>query len=97
MSKDRYGNEIVSMPDKLIQWETKALSDSSYRYAQPLKVQLEKGTHELEITVSEGSFLLGNVTLTAPETVAEYTGSSPAPGSELITIQGENFYLRNDS
>lgn len=97
MSKDRYGNEIVSMPDKLIQWETKALSDSSYRYAQPLKVQLEKGTHELEITVSEGSFLLGNVTLSAPETVAEYTGSSPAPGSELITIQGENFYLRNDS
>ncbi len=97
MSKDRYGNEIVSMPDKLIQWETKALSDSSYRYAQPLKVQLEKGTHELEITVSEGSFLLGNVTLSAPETVAEYTGSSPASGSELITIQGENFYLRNDS
>lgn len=97
MSKDRYGNEIVSMPDKLIQWETKALSDSSYRYAQPLKVQLEKGTHELEITVSEGSFLLGNVTLSAPETVAEYTGSSPAPGSGLITIQGENFYLRNDS
>lgn len=97
MSKDRYGNEIVSMPDKLIQWETKALSDSSYRYAQPLKVQLEKGTHELEITVSEGSFLLGNVTLSAPETVAEYTVSSPAPGSELITIQGENFYLRNDS
>lgn len=97
MSKDRYGNEIVSMPDKLIQWETKALSDSSYRYAQPLKVQLEKGTHELEITVSEGSFLLGNVTFSAPETVAEYTGSSPAPGSELITIQGENFYLRNDS
>ncbi len=97
MSKDRYGNEIVSMPDKLIQWETKALSDSSYRYAQPLKVQLEKGTHELEIMVSEGSFLLGNVTLSAPETVAEYTGSSPAPGSELITIQGENFYLRNDS
>lgn len=33
---------------------TKAVSDSSYRYATPLKVQLEKGTHELEISVSEG-------------------------------------------
>lgn len=97
VSKDRYGNEIVSMPDKLIQWENKELSDSSYRYAQPLKVELEKGTHELEIVVSEGSFLLGNVTLAAPETVAEYTGSQAAPGSELITIQGENFYIRNDS
>lgn len=97
VSKDRYGNEIVSMPSKLIQWENKELSDSSYRYAQPLKVELEKGIHELEITVSEGSFLLGNVTLSAPEKVAEYTGSQTAAGSELITIQGENFYMRNDS
>ena len=97
ISTDRYGNEIVSMPSKLIRWETKAVSDSSYRYAKPLKVQLEKGTHELEISVSEGSFLLGNVSLQAPERGAEYTASSRAEGSELITIQGENFYLRNSS
>lgn len=97
VSNDRYGNEIVSMPSKLIQWESKELSDSSYRYMQPLKVQLEQGIHELEIAVSEGSFLLGNITLAPPEEVAEYTGSQAAPGSELITIQGENFYIRNDS
>lgn len=97
VSLDRYGNEIVSMPSKLIQWETKYLGDSSYRYAVPLKVELEKGSHELEIHVSEGSFLLGNVTLYAPEKVPEYTGSPEAPGEALITIQGENFYLRNDS
>lgn len=97
VSKDRYGNEIVSMPSKLIQWESKELSDSSYRYMQPLKVQLEKGTHELEIAVSEGSFLLGNITFSAPEEIEEYAGSQAAPGNELITIQGENFYIRNDS
>lgn len=97
VSKDRYGNEIVSMPSKLIQWESKELSDSSYRYMQPLKVQLEEGTHELEIAVSEGSFLLGNITFSAPEEIEEYTGSQAAPGNELITIQGENFYIRNDS
>ncbi len=96
-SLDRYGNEIVSMPSKLIQWESKYLGDSSYRYAQPLKVELEKGSHVLEIEVSEGKFLLGNITLEAPEDVPEYTGSRQAPGSELITIQGEKFYLRNDS
>ncbi len=96
-SLDRYGNEIVSMPSKLIQWESKYLSDSSYRYAGPLKVELEKGSHELEIQVSEGSFLLGNVALCAPEEVPEYTGSQKAPGDMLITIQGEKFYLRNDS
>lgn len=96
-SLDRYGNEIVSMPEKLIRWETKAVGDSSYRYAEPLKLELEKGTHEMEIGVSEGSFLLGDVTLQAPETVAAYTGSEKAEGSALITIQGEDFYLRNDS
>lgn len=97
VSVDRYGNEIVSMPSKLIQWESKYLGDSSYRYAQPLKVELEKGSHELEIGVSEGSFLLGDITLYAPKKVPEYTGSQEAPGSLLTTIQGENFYTRNDS
>lgn len=96
-SLDRYGNEIVSMPEKLIQWESKLLGDSSYRYAQPLKVELEKGSHELEILVSEGNFLLGDVVLQKPETVPEYTGSQEAPGNQLIILQGERFYLRNDS
>lgn len=96
-SLDRYGNEIVSMPEKLIRWETKAVSDGSYRYAEPLKLELEKGTHTLEIGVSEGSFLLGDVTLQAPEETAAYTGSEKAEGSGLITIQGEDFYIRNDS
>lgn len=97
ISLDRYGNEIVSMPDKLIRWENKYLSDASYRYSQPLMVELQKGTCELEIAVSEGNFLLGNIYLSAPVQVADYTGSERAAGKELITIEGEDFYLRNDS
>ncbi len=94
---DRYGNEIVTLPDKKIQWESKYLMDASYRYSQPLAVELEEGTHTLEITVNEGRFLLGNISLSAPESVAEYTGSHVAEGDELIVIQGEDFYERNDS
>lgn len=97
ISLDRYGNEIVTMPDKLIQWENKNLSDASYRYSQPLNIELTQGTHELMILVSEGNFLLGNLYLQQPETIPEYTGSQKAEGDELITIQGEDFYLRNDS
>ena len=97
VSHDRYGNEIVSLPDKLIQWERKYLSDASYRRSQPLPVELEQGTHQLEISVSEGQFLLGNICLQAPAEVPVYTGSEKAQGSELITIQGEDFYQRNDS
>lgn len=96
-SVDRYGNEIVTMPDKLIQWENKALSDASYRYSQPLSIELTQGVHELVIAVSEGNFLLGNLYIQKPLTVPAYTGSQKAEGDELITIQGEDFYLRNDS
>lgn len=94
---DRYGNEIVALPDKRIAWEGKFLSDGSYRHALPLKVELEQGTHELEISVSEGSFLLGNITLQAPEEVPAYGGFQKAQGSELIVVQAEDFYLRNAS
>lgn len=97
ISYDRYGNEIVALPDKLIRWENKYLSDASYRRAQPLSVELEAGVHELEIAVSEGQFLLGNISLEAPWEVVPYAGSEKAPGAELITIEGERFYWRNDS
>ena len=94
---DRYGNEIVALPDKLIRWESKYLGDASYRYSTPLKLELTAGTHEFEIVVKEGTLLLGNLTLTAPQTVTEYTGSEKAEGSELIIIEAEDFAERNDS
>ncbi len=94
---DRYGNEIVSLPDKLIRWESKDLSDASYRYSEPLSVQLEAGTHTFGIDVREGTILLGNITLKAPKAVPEYTGSQKASGNALITIEAEDFTERNDS
>ena len=96
-SVDRYGNEIVTVPDKLIQWERKYLSDSSYRRSRPLTLELEAGSHEIRLTVNEGNFLLGGLVLTAPEQIPEYTGSQKAEGGELIEIQGEDFTYRNDS
>jgi len=96
-SVDRYGNEIVMVPDKLIQWETKYLSDGSYRRSLPLCLELEAGTHEIELDVLEGNFLLGGLTLAAPVEIPEYTGSQTASGSALIPIQAEEFTYRNDS
>lgn len=94
---DRYGNEIVSLPDKLIRWEHKEVMDASYRYSDPLLVELTKGVHELELNIQEGTLLLGNVSLSAPVNVPEYTGSQKAEGDALITIEAEDFYQRNDS
>lgn len=94
---DRYGNEIVSLPDKKIQWETKAAMDASYRYSEPLLVELTEGTHDLELVMQEGTVLLGNISLSKKEEVPAYTGSNKAEGDALITIEAEDFTERNDS
>ena len=94
---DRYGNEIVSLPDKLIRWEHKEVMDASYRYSDPLPVELTAGVHKLELNIQEGTLFLGNISLEAPGDVAEYAGSTKAEGNALITIEAEDFYQRNDS
>ncbi len=96
-SYDRYGNEVVTVPDKVIQWEEKYLMDSSYRHSSALNVELTAGTHEITLIVDEGTFLLGNITLTAPTETAEYTGSQVAEGDAIIEIQGEDYAYTNDS
>lgn len=96
-SIDRYGNEIVTMPDKDVRWEHKKLSDASYRYSGPLEIELTAGVHELGFTVNEGVFLLGSITLSAPPELKAYNGSETASGDSLITIEGEDFFERNDS
>lgn len=96
-SYDRYDNEVVTVPSKMIQWESKYLMDSSYRHSSPLSVELSAGTHEITLEVSEGNFLLGNITLKAPYTTPEYTGSEAAEGSELIEIEAEEYSSTNDS
>lgn len=96
-SYDRYDNQVVTVPNKVIQWENKYLMDSSYRHSSPLALELTAGTHELTFTVNEGSFLLGNLTFEAPWEVEEYKGSSVAEGDELITIQAEEYTYSNDS
>lgn len=96
-SVDRYGNEIITLPEKIFQWESKYLMDASYRYSTPLEVELTAGTHTFELEVTEGTFYLGDIYLEAVTEVPDYTGSEKAEGKELITIQGEDFTIRNDS
>ncbi len=96
-SYDRYGNQVVTVPDKLIQWEEKYLMDAGYRHSSPLALELSAGIHELAIEVKEGNFLLGDITLKAPFETAVYTGSEAAAGDALIEIQGESFSSSNSS
>ena len=96
-SYDRYNDEVVTVPDKAIQWESAYFRDSSYRHSDPLLLQLDAGTHTFRFAVKSGSFLFGSLTLSAPESVPEYTGSQAAAGNAIIPIEGEAYYSTNDS
>jgi len=96
---DRYGNEIVTMPDKKIQWENMYLMDASYRHSEPLAFELKEGKNELEIKFSEGSMLLGNIYLSGiKETdIPVYQKNQAMAGDKIITIEAEKMTSSNDS
>ncbi len=97
-SYDRYDNELVTIPEKVIQWEHDYLYDSAYRHSGPLKVELTAGTHEITIDVDEGTFLLGAIYLVAPFETEAYSGTNEvAEGDALIEVQGEDYAYTNDS
>lgn len=94
---DSYGNEVVSIPDKVYEWQSKYIQDSTYRYTQPLGIELEAGKNIVTIELSEGTLLLGDISLTSQIQIAEYAGSELAEGSSIIEIQAEDFTYRNTS
>jgi ABC-type glycerol-3-phosphate transport system substrate-binding protein len=96
-SYDRYGNQIVSIPDKAIQWENKFIKDASYRNTSPLAVELKKGRNEITLEVSEGSILIGNFYLNPEKVIPEYEVTKATEGKEIITIEAEDFDTRNSS
>lgn len=94
---DRYGNQIVAVPDKQMEWNNKYIMDASYRYSMPLGIQLQAGKNTIEISMSEGNVLLGNMYLNKEVEITEYTESKKAEGGAIYTLQGEYPTYRNDS
>lgn len=97
ISYDRYGNQIVPVPEKIREWNNKFLMDSTYRRTIPLAVELQEGMNELEISMLEGTMLLGNLYLNPEQKLEAYENPGEAKGSEIITIQGEEMDTRNAS
>ena len=96
-SYDRYNDEVVTVPDKAIQWESDYFRDSSYRHSEALQMELKAGEHTFRFNVMSGSFLFGSLALTAPENTPDYTGSQPASGNALIPIEAEDYFSANES
>lgn len=97
ISLDRYNDEVVTIPDKAIQWESTYFKDSSYRHSNALLIELDAGEHIFRFNVKSGSFLFGSLALAAPESVPTYNGSQTAAGGGIIPVEGEDYFSTNES
>lgn len=94
---DRYGNQIVPVPEKIREWNNKFVMDSTCRRTLPLAVELEEGVNELDISMLEGTMLLGNIYLNPVRELTGYENPGKAEGSEMIILQGEDMDTKNAS
>ncbi len=99
VATDRYGNQIVSVPDKALLWQKSYIGDASYRYTTPLKLELSEGENIVTLKITEGDVLIGNFYLSAEEEVSSYvTGNTTVEGDDTYyAIQAELPTYKNDS
>jgi len=93
--KDRYGNEVVSMPVKSYEATSCRMMGKAGMYSQGMGLHLTAGTHEITIICREGPFRLYRLTLEGEVPVAEAVHGETA-GESLITLQAEQVPVRNN-
>lgn len=93
--KDRYGNEVVSMPVKSYEVTSCRLMGKSGMYSQGMGLYLTAGSHEITIICREGPFTLYGLELAAEIPVLE-TAKGEMTGSHIITLQAEQVPVRNN-
>lgn len=93
--KDRYGNEVVSMPEKSYAQTTCRMMGKAGMYAQGMGLYLTAGSHELTITCVEGPFRLDAIALAGEIPIVE-AEQGALSGESLITLQAEQVPVRNN-
>lgn len=93
--KDRYGNEVVSMPEKSYAQTTCRMMGKAGMYAQGMGLYLTAGSHELTITCVEGPFRLDAIALAGEIPIVEAERGALS-GESLITLQAEQVPVRNN-
>ncbi|MFN7252326.1 MAG: extracellular solute-binding protein [Anaerobacillus sp.] len=94
--KDKYGNEIVPQPIKVVDWQKKFIGDSSYRTSEPFLIYLDKGENEIKFKMIEGNILFKYLELSSPQKLPNYQ-STEVEGSGFVLVQGQDIVYRNDS
>ncbi len=99
--KDRYLNEILPSSIKSEDWALETpLRDTTALNSEPLVFNFETGVNNIEITCTDGEFLLGNIyiksveeKLTYEEYLAQNTGDMV---DETIILGAEHIYMKTN-
>ena len=98
---NRYGDELVPYSNPLNKWYHSFVSDCFNETTKPNRVLLLEGENIISITVHDENLLIGNLFIEAIDELISYQEyfsiyQNQAKVNELITIQGENIYMKND-
>lgn len=106
------GDETRPTQVEIPGWRTGTLQDTSGVYAEPFKLYLTKGTHEIQFIYNKVDMYISGIRLTAPteyksyaEVKAEYDAKGYQPAktetvhfqAELTTKEKNNITLRRDN
>ena len=94
--KDRYGNEVVSMPIKDTGVLQCRLLGKAGLYSRGMGLYLTAGEHTITLLCREGPFELYGVTLEKEIAPEAENIQAALTGSEIITLQAENVPARNN-
>ncbi len=94
-SKDRYGNEVVSMPVKSYETTSCRMMGKAGMYAKGMGLYLTAGSHEMTIICREGPFKLYGLALEGEIPVLQ-AAEGTLNGERLITLQAEQVPVRNN-
>ncbi len=94
---DKYGNEIVASPSKVVEWKQAYIKDASYRYTTALAIELKEGENEITMTMTEGSVKIGNFYLMGEKDIPKYETNHVAEGNFFVQLDAEKPTYKNDS
>jgi len=94
---DRFDNEIVSVPDKLLEWQRRYIKDASYRYTTALAFELKAGKNVITMQITEGSVRIGDFYLVGEKDIPAYETGHTADGDFYQAIRAERPAYKNDS
>lgn len=99
---DRYGNQALIRQKRMVRWSRAAMWDANFSLQYPVQLNLTKGKHSFEFSVTKESLYLGSIYLNVFTKYPDYNqylqqNPAPEPSGVLIELEAEFPAFKNDT